>query len=132
TGDWRSGNPPAPEQVRQLRKHGRAETARRAADVARPGPPDRAVATSKTFRQLARISGAAPSADGPYIRRSVTHEEVTDLAKGLAVMPADQRATLPGVSQVRAPQLAAGALVADAALDLLRLAPPEVSPLPPP
>src|SRR6516162_8275687 len=128
TRDWLSGSPPAPEQVRQLRKHVRAEIARRAADVARPGHPDRAVATSKTFRQLARISGAAPSAEGPYVRRSVTHADVTDLAKRLAAMPSDQRATLPGVSLVRAPQLAAGALVADAAMDLLGIAELEICP----
>jgi len=128
TRDWLSADPPAPEQARQLRKHVRAEIARWAADVARPGPPDRAVATSKTFRQLARISGAAPSAVGPYVRRSVTHEDVTDLAKRLAVMPSDQRASLPGVSLVRAPQLAAGALVADAAMDLLGITELEVCP----
>src|SRR5262244_2255549 len=128
TRDWLSGNPPAPEQVRQLRKHVRAEIARRAAEVARPGQPDRAVATSKTFRQLARISGAAPSAEGPYVRRSVSHADVTDLAKRLAAMPADHRATLPGVSLVRAPQLAAGALVADAAMDLLGIPELEICP----
>ena len=128
TRDWLTGNPPAPEQVRQLRKHVRTEIARWAADVARAGTPDRAVATSKTFRQLARISGAAPSAEGVYVRRSVTHEDVTDLAKRLAAMSADQRAGLPGVSLVRAPQLAAGALVADAAMDLLGLAELEICP----
>jgi len=128
TRDWLSGDPPAPDQVRQLRRHVRAEIARRAAEVARAGHPDRAVATSKTFRQLARISGAAPSAEGPYVRRSVTHADVTDIAKRLAAMPSDQRATLPGVSLVRAPQLAAGALVADAAMDLLGLAELEVCP----
>ena len=128
TRDWLNGDPPKPEQVRQLRKHVRAEIARRAADVAKPGPPDRAVATSKTFRQLARISGAAPSAEGVYVRRTVTHEDVTDLAKRLAAMSADQRADLPGVSLVRAPQLAAGALVADAAMDLLGLAELEICP----
>jgi exopolyphosphatase / guanosine-5'-triphosphate,3'-diphosphate pyrophosphatase len=128
TRDWLSGDPPAPEQVRQLRKHVRAEIARLAADVARPGQPDRAVATSKTFRQLARISGAAPSADGPYVRRAVTHEDVKDLAKRLAAMPSDQRASLPGVSLVRAPQLAAGALLADAAMDLLGIEELEICP----
>jgi len=128
TRDWLTGDPPKAEQVRQLRKHVRAEIARRAADVAKAGMPDRAVATSKTFRQLARISGAAPSAEGPYVRRSVSHADVTDLAKRLATMPADQRAELPGVSLVRAPQLAAGALVADAAMDLLGLAELEICP----
>jgi exopolyphosphatase/guanosine-5'-triphosphate,3'-diphosphate pyrophosphatase len=128
TRDWLSGDPPAPEQVRQLRRHVRAEIARHAAELARPGPPDRAVATSKTFRQLARIAGAAPSAEGPYVRRAVSHSDVTDLAKRLGEMSADQRAGLPGVSMVRAPQLAAGALVADAAMDLLGLAELEVCP----
>ncbi len=128
TRDWLTGNPPAPEQVRQLRKHVRTEIARRAADVARAGTPDRAVATSKTFRQLARIAGAAPSEEGPYVRRTVTHADVTDAAKRLPAMSADQRAELPGVSLVRAPQLAAGALVADAAMDLLGLAELEICP----
>lgn len=128
TRDWLNGDPPKPEQVRRLRKHVRTEIARRAADVAKAGPPDRAVATSKTFRQLARISGAAPSAEGVYVRRTVTHADVTDLAKRLAAMSADQRAHLPGVSLVRAPQLAAGALVADAVMDLLGLAELEICP----
>jgi exopolyphosphatase/guanosine-5'-triphosphate,3'-diphosphate pyrophosphatase len=128
TRDWLTGDPPKPEQVRRLRKHVRTEIARRAADVARTGTPDRAVATSKTFRQLARIAGAAPSEEGPYVRRTVTHEDVTDLAKRLPAMSADQRAHLPGVSLVRAPQLAAGALVADAAMDLLGLAELEICP----
>jgi exopolyphosphatase/guanosine-5'-triphosphate,3'-diphosphate pyrophosphatase len=128
TRDWLTGDPPKPEQVRRLRKHVRTEIARRAADVARTGTPDRAVATSKTFRQLARIAGAAPSEEGPYVRRTVTHADVTDLAKRLPAMSADQRAHLPGVSLVRAPQLAAGALVADAAMDLLGLAELEICP----
>jgi len=128
TRDWLNGNPPAAEQVRRLRKHVRAEIARRAAELTKAGVPDRAVATSKTFRQLARISGAAASAEGPYVRRSVSHADVTDLAKRLPAMPADQRAELPGVSLVRAPQLAAGALVADAAMDLLGLAELEICP----
>jgi len=128
TRDWLTGNPPAAEQVRRLRKHVRTEIARRAADVARAGTPDRAVATSKTFRQLARIAGAAPSEEGPYVRRTVTHADVTDAAKRLPAMTADQRAGLPGVSLVRAPQLAAGALVADAAMDLLGLAELEICP----
>jgi exopolyphosphatase / guanosine-5'-triphosphate,3'-diphosphate pyrophosphatase len=128
TRDWLNGNPPAAEEVRALRRHVRAEIARRAAEVTRVGTPDRAVATSKTFRQLARIAGAAPSGDGPYIRRAVSHADVTDLAKRLATMPSEQRATLPGVSLVRAQQLAAGAIVADATMDLLGLSELEICP----
>ncbi len=128
TRDWLSADPPSPEEVRQLRKHVRTEIARRAGEVTRAGPPDRVVATSKSFRQLARIAGAAPSSDGPYIRRAVSHADVKDLAKRLAEMSSEQRAAMPGVSPGRAPQLVAGALVADAAMDLFDLPELEVCP----
>ena len=127
TRDWLTRDPPAAEEVRQLRRHVRAEIARRAAEVI-AGPPDRAVATSKTFRQLARIAGAAPSAEGPYVRRAVSHTDVTDLAKRLAAMSSEQRTALPGCLLVRAQQLASGALVADAAMDLFGLAELEICP----
>ncbi len=50
------------EQARGLRKEIRADIARDAGNLLRAGPPHRAAATSKTFRSLARICGAAPSA----------------------------------------------------------------------
>jgi exopolyphosphatase / guanosine-5'-triphosphate,3'-diphosphate pyrophosphatase len=128
TRDWFSADPPPGEEVRQLRKHVRTELARRAGEVTRAGPPDRAVATSKTFKQLARIAGAAPSSDGSYVRRAVSHADVSELAKRLASMPSQQRAELPGVSRGRAAQLAAGALVADAAMDLFGLTELEICP----
>jgi exopolyphosphatase/guanosine-5'-triphosphate,3'-diphosphate pyrophosphatase len=43
-------------------------------------------------------------------------------------MPIKERATLPGVSRIRAPQLAAGAIVADAAMDLFQLSSLEICP----
>src|SRR5499427_2047468 len=95
TRDWLSGDPPAADETRQLRRHVRAEIARRAGEVTRLGPADRAVATSKTFRQLARIMGVAPSGEGPYVRRVVSHADIAELAKRLAVMSASERAELP-------------------------------------
>ena len=65
--DFRDG-PPDKDQVRALRKQIRAEIARDAGHLLRGGAADSAVATSKTFRSLARICGAAPSADGPLRR----------------------------------------------------------------
>lgn len=121
TRDWLTGDPPPADQVRQLRKHIRAEIGRRAGEVVRLGQADRAVATSKTFKQLARIAGAAPSSEGPYVRRVVSQEAITELSQRLPVMTVAERAELPGVSRGRAPQLAAGALVADAAMDLFGL-----------
>ena len=128
TRDWLIGDPPSADETRQLRRHVRAEIARRAGEVTRLGPADRAVATSKTFRQLARIAGAAPSGEGPYVRRVVSHADIAEQAKRLAAMSLAERADLPGVSRTRAPQLAAGALVADAAMDLFGLNELEICP----
>src|SRR6266540_3853744 len=76
TRDWFATDPPSKDEIRALRKHVRAEIARIVRDVSRFGLPDRAVATSKTFRSLARITGAAASAEGPYVRRMVAHADV--------------------------------------------------------
>ena len=78
------------------------------------------VGTSKTFRQLARIAGAAPSGEGPYVKRALRHADVAALAERLPKMSQAERAKPPGVSASRAAQLPAGAIVADAALDLFR------------
>jgi exopolyphosphatase / guanosine-5'-triphosphate,3'-diphosphate pyrophosphatase len=121
TRDWFTSDPPSTEETRQLRKHVRAEIGRHAGQVMRDGQPDRAVATSKTFRQLARIAGAAPSSEGFYVRRKLSHSDLTKLAEKLAKMTLDERVQLPGVSRGRAPQLAAGAIVADGAMDLFGL-----------
>ena len=80
--------------------------------------PELAVATSKTFRQLARVTGAAPSAEGPYVRRVLERDDLGDWLPRIAAMTAAARAELPGVSSGRAGQLVAGALVAEAVLDI--------------
>jgi exopolyphosphatase / guanosine-5'-triphosphate,3'-diphosphate pyrophosphatase len=121
TRDWFTSDPPSAEEVRQLRRYVRAEIGRQAGQVMRDGQPDRAVTTSKTFRQLARIAGAAPSSEGFYVRRRLSHADLTKLAERLVGMKEADRAQLPGVSRGRAPQLAAGAIVADAAMDLFGL-----------
>ncbi|HLX46888.1 MAG TPA: Ppx/GppA phosphatase family protein [Streptosporangiaceae bacterium] len=118
TRGWLTTDPPSAKEVRELRRHVRAEIAKTAGEVLRNGRPDHAVATSKTFRQLARITGAAASGEGPYVRRNLRHVDLIPWAKRLAQMTAAERAQLPGVSATRAPQLPAGAIVADAAMDL--------------
>jgi exopolyphosphatase/guanosine-5'-triphosphate,3'-diphosphate pyrophosphatase len=126
--DWLTGDPPKQDEVRRLRKHVRAEIAATASTVRSAGPPDHAVATSKTFRQLARIAGAAPSSEGPYVKRILRHSDVEHLAERLSRTSVAARAQLPGVSRLRAPQLAAGAIVADAAMDILHVPELEICP----
>jgi exopolyphosphatase / guanosine-5'-triphosphate,3'-diphosphate pyrophosphatase len=128
TRDWFTTDPPDRDQVRSLRKHVRVEIAAAASAIRSAGTPDRCVATSKTFRQLARIAGAAPSSEGPYVKRALRHADVTELADRLARMTVEARAQLPGVSLLRAPQLAAGAMVADAAMDLFGVPELEICP----
>ena len=128
TRDWLTGDPPKQDEIRRLRKHIRAEIAATASAVRSGGIPDHAVATSKTFRQLARIAGAAPSSEGPYVKRMLRHADVQHLAERLARTTVAARAQLPGVSRLRAPQLAAGAIVADAAMDLFQLTELEICP----
>ncbi|GAA4635468.1 Ppx/GppA phosphatase family protein [Actinoallomurus vinaceus] len=121
TRDWFTADPPPPDEVRALRKYVRATIAREVSGVTRRGMPDHAVATSKTFKQLARIAGAAPTGQGTLVRRVLSHRDLTEWAGRLAEMDVAERAELPGVSEGRAPQLVAGAIVADAAMDLYQL-----------
>jgi len=113
------GDPPDPADVRELRRRVRAEIAAVTRDLVKMGRPDRVVGTSKTIRSLARICGAAPRAAGPYVPRTLTREALAELVPRLAQLTAAERAELPGVSEARAAQLAAGAVVVESALELL-------------
>jgi exopolyphosphatase/guanosine-5'-triphosphate,3'-diphosphate pyrophosphatase len=128
TRDWFTADPPPRQEVRALRRHVRAEIARLAGPLRRGGAVDQAVGTSKTFRQLARIAGAAPSSEGFYVRRFLRHGDVSQWAERLCAMDRGQRARLPGVSEVRAAQMPAGAIVADAVLDLMSIDQLEICP----
>jgi len=113
------GDPPTPESLREARKYARATIAEVAGRLRRVGDPRIAVASSKTFKQLARIAGAAPSAEGMYAVRSLSLADLQAWVPRLAEMTAAERSRLPGVSEGRSEQLIAGALVAEAAMDLL-------------
>jgi exopolyphosphatase/guanosine-5'-triphosphate,3'-diphosphate pyrophosphatase len=115
------------DAVRELRRTIRAGIARDAGAVTRASP-DHSVATSKTFRSLARICGAAPAGEGPLVRRVLDAEALREMIPRLLEMSADEVAELPGVSSSRAHQVVAGALVADAVMDLFDLAELEICP----
>ena len=122
------GTPLEGEQLRALRKQIRAEIARDAGNLLRSGAPDRAAATSKTFRSLARICGAAPSADGPLVPRTLELSALRRKIPELVSLGGDELADLPGVSGSRSHQIVPGALVAEACMDIFDLAELEICP----
>ncbi len=63
TRDWLEGDRPSKAAVAALRDYVEAELAPAAKKLREDGPPDRVIATSKTFRTLARLAGAAPSSE---------------------------------------------------------------------
>ncbi len=121
-------DPPDPEEVRALRRHARTVIAEFAGRITRAGEPRLCVATSKTMRQLARIGGAAASSEGFYVRRVLERESLRSWVPTLAGMSAAERTKLPGVSESRAPQLVAGAVVAESVMDILDIPTLDIGP----
>lgn len=119
---------PTDDGVREIRREIRAEIARDAGHLLRAGAPDRAAATSKTFRSLARICGAAPSVDGALVSRTLPLAELREWIPKLVAMPTEELASLPGVSPSRRHQIVPGALVAEGVMDIFGLSELEICP----
>jgi exopolyphosphatase/guanosine-5'-triphosphate,3'-diphosphate pyrophosphatase len=83
------------------------------------GPPDLVAATSKTFRTLARLTGAAPYSAGLRAPRELSREGLEQLIGFVSRIESSALAELQGVSPDRAHQMPAGAVVAHAALRAL-------------
>lgn len=121
TREFLHSDPVRGGEMRALRKHARAVIGDVVGGLRRVGDPRLSVATSKTFKQLARIAGAPPESEGPYARRILKYSDVRDLVTLLSSKTVAERTKLPGVSIGRAGQLLAGAIVAEAAMDLLEV-----------
>lgn len=106
---------------------GRALTAP-ARKIAAAGPFDTVVATSKTFRTLARLTGAAPSREGMRAPRQLTLTALRQVTAFLQRMAADDIAQLDGVSSTRAGQIATGALIAQATMTALHVEVAQICP----
>ena len=120
TRELQLSDPPRPAQLKQLRKHLRDQLAEVATRMRWEGTFT-AVATSRTFQQLARLCGAAPMREGPFVPRILRRDDLKARLDRLAQMPAAERATLPGISVARARQSLAGAVVAHTARSLLEV-----------
>jgi len=114
--------------VAALREHVQAALAGVVPHVLSGGPPDRGIGSSKTFRSLARLDGAASSVQGPMVARSLSLGGLDRTVRELQGTTAAERALLPGVSAGRAPQLLAGAVVAQEALTAFGLERLSISP----
>ena len=128
TRDWLDEDPPSKRRVAVLRDWLDAELVEPAKKLRAPGAPDRVVGTSKTFRSLARLTGAAPSAAGPRVVRTLTSDGLRQVIAFISRMTAADRAELEGVSTDRSRQLVAGALVAEAGMRALSVDSLEICP----
>src|SRR3954452_6922394 len=117
--DARTGGRPDLKALRALDEHVE-ELLEPAARKLRSGsPPDLVAATSKTFRTLARLTGAAPYSAGLGVDRRLALSGLGQLVGFVSRIESSALAELPGVSPDRAHQIPAGAVVAQAAMRAL-------------
>jgi exopolyphosphatase/guanosine-5'-triphosphate,3'-diphosphate pyrophosphatase len=115
----RSGGRPDLRALDGLRQHAARLLEPAARKLLAGGPPQLVAATSKTFRTLARLTGAAPSSAGLRVPRELTAAGLDQLVGFVSRIESAALAELPGVSPDRAHQIPAGAAVAAAAMAAL-------------
>ncbi|MDQ1647857.1 MAG: exopolyphosphatase / guanosine-5-triphosphate,3-diphosphate pyrophosphatase, partial [Cryptosporangiaceae bacterium] len=111
-----SADPPPRAELADLRELVDSQLAAVAPQLLAAGVPDRAVATSKTFRTLARLAGAAPSSKGARATRVLTRDGLRQVIAFISRISSADLAELEGVSPARAHQVLAGAVVAESAM----------------
>jgi exopolyphosphatase / guanosine-5'-triphosphate,3'-diphosphate pyrophosphatase len=117
--DARQGGRPDLAALEKLDAHAAEVLAPAVKKLRTVGRPDLVAATSKTFRTLARLTGAAPYSAGLQVPRQLTQEGLGQLVGFISRIESSALAELPGVSPDRAHQVPAGATVAAAAMRLL-------------
>ena len=128
TREWFDTDPPSKKKIAALKEFIDEELNDPVGKLLDSGDIDLAVGTSKTFRMLARLTGAAPSSAGPRVKRTLTQAGLRQLIAFISRMTAADRAELEGVSAERSHQVVAGALVAEATMrkldiDVLHMCP---------
>ena len=117
------GDPPTAAEVGELRAYVDGQLSR-----VKVQDWDRAAATSKTFRSLARLAGAAPSEVGLTVRRTLSRDELHQVLGFIQRIPSGALGEMDGVSAARSHQLLAGAVVAEAVMDRLGVDEVEICP----
>ena len=118
------GDPYTDKSVRALRDHIEEKLEQILPSLVKHQDSDRAIATSKTLRTLARLTGDWFEGNG----RNITADSVRKLSAKLSEMDNSERAKLPGVSENRATQIVAGAFIAESVMRNLDIAELEICP----
>jgi len=121
-------DPPPADQVDALRVHARALLEPVVERLATVPAPDHVVATSKTFRSLARLAGMQVDVVGPDERWRMRLSQLADWVPRLARIPAEGRTALPGVTPERTYQIVGGAVVAEETMRALGVDEVEICP----
>jgi exopolyphosphatase/guanosine-5'-triphosphate,3'-diphosphate pyrophosphatase len=124
TKDFLKGDPYTDKSLRALRDHIENKLEQILPSLVKHQESDRAIATSKTLRTLARLSGDWFDGTG----KNITVEAVRKISAKLSEMDEGSRAKLPGVSENRASQIVAGSLVAESVMRNLDIKELEICP----
>ena len=118
------GDPFTAKSVRSLRDYIETQLESVLPTLVRHEDSDRAIATSKTLRTLARLCGDWYGGNG----KNITIDAIRKISTRLAEMDSEERTKLPGVSANRARQIVAGALVTESVMRNLDLDNLEICP----
>jgi exopolyphosphatase/guanosine-5'-triphosphate,3'-diphosphate pyrophosphatase len=124
TREFLSGDPYGSKGIKNLEKHAEELIRDSMPDSLKSHDADHFVATSKTFRTLARICAQWYGDNPKFIERSSLKSALPRLIE----MTNKSRAELPGVSASRAQQIVAGGIVALAVMDRLDVDEAEICP----
>ena len=124
TKNFLKGDPYTDKSIRALRDHIENKLEQILPSLVKHQDSDRAIATSKTLRTLARLSGDWFDGSG----KNITVESVRKISAKLSEMDEATRAKLPGVSENRASQIVAGAFVAESVMRNLDIKELEICP----
>lgn len=118
------GDPFTTKSVRALRDYIETQLESVLPTLVRHEDSDRAIATSKTLRTLARLCGDWYGGNG----KNITIDSIRKISTRLAEMDSEERTKLPGVSANRARQIVAGAFVTESVMRNLDLDNLEICP----
>lgn len=124
TKNFLIGDPYTEKSVRNLRDHIENQLESILPSLVHHQDTDRAIATSKTLRTLARLGGDWFEGNG----KSIEFDHIRKICTKLAEMTMQDRIKLPGVSANRARQIVAGAFVTESVMRNLDLRELEICP----